>query len=107
MALAAKYQDKFASAHEALFAARMPLTRANIDGLLSKADVDVKRVAGDLEAHNMTITEVLARNELQATAFGFAGTPGFIIGTFRVNGGLDEAGFKQAITAAREAQTKR
>jgi protein-disulfide isomerase len=104
IALATKYQDKFAQTHEALFAAGMPLTRANIHEILSKADVDVKRAIRDLEANGKTITEVLARNELQATTFGFAGTPGFIIGTFRVNGGLDEAGFKQAISAAREAK---
>lgn len=104
IALAAKYQGKFAPSHEALFAARTPLTRKNIHELLSKAGVDVNRAVADLEANNKTINGVLARNELQATAFGFGGTPGFIVGTFRVNGGLDTDGFKQAIAAARQAQ---
>ena len=104
IALAAKYQGKFAQSHEALFAARIPLTRRNIHELLSKADVDVNRALADLDANSKTVGDVLARNQLQATAFGFAGTPGFIVGTFRVNGGLDADGFKQIIAAARQAQ---
>jgi protein-disulfide isomerase len=107
MALAAKYQGKFAQAHEALFAAKAPLTEVLIRELLSKADVDSARAASDLQANLRAIDATLARNETQAVAFGFQGTPAFIVGTFRVNGGLDAAGFKQVIAAARAAQTKR
>jgi protein-disulfide isomerase len=107
IALAAKYQGKFAEAHEALFTARAPLTQAVIPELLSKAGVDPNRAAVDLASNRDTIDGVLARNQTQAAAFGFLGTPAFIVGTFRVNGGLDAAGFKQVITEARAAQMKR
>jgi protein-disulfide isomerase len=104
MALAAKYQGKYAQAHEALFAAKVPLSETVIRDLLAKAGVDPARAASDLDANRDAIDAAIARNHAQAEAFGFLGTPAFIVGTFRVNGGLDAAGFKQVIAAARAAQ---
>ena len=75
--------------------------------LLAKAGVDAARAASDLGANSDAIDAALARNRLMAEAFGFLGTSAFIVGTFRINGGLDAAGFKQVIAAARAAQTKR
>jgi protein-disulfide isomerase len=106
MALAAKYQGKYAQAHEALFAAKVPLSETIIRDLLARAGVDPAKAASDLGANRDAIDAALARNHLQAEAFGFLGTPAFIVGTFRVNGGLDAAGFKQVIAAARAAQAK-
>lgn len=63
----------------------------------------MQRAAADLQSHQQEIDAILQRNQLQAVAFGFAGTPAFIIGTFRVPGALDAAGFKQAIADARAA----
>jgi protein-disulfide isomerase len=104
--LAAKYQGKYAQAHEALFAAKVPLSETVIRDLLTKAGVDPDRAVRDLVANREAIDGTLARNRLQAAAFGFLGTPAFIVGTFRVNGGLDVAGFQQVISAARAAQAK-
>jgi protein-disulfide isomerase len=106
IALAAKYQSKFAEAHEALFAAKVALRQNVVHGILAKAGVDVAKAAADLDANRTAIDSVLARNQRQAVAFGFLGTPGFIIGTFRVNGGLEATGFRQVIAAARAAQVK-
>jgi protein-disulfide isomerase len=103
MALASKFQDKYEQAHDALIAAKTTLTEAAIDDLLAKAGVDVGRASADLAAHAQEIDALLARNNAQARALGFRGTPGFIIGTFRVPGSLDAAGFKQAIADARKA----
>ena len=50
---------------------------------------------------------ILARNNDQATAFGFKGTPAFIIGKFRVPGALTMAQFDQAIADARKAAAKK
>jgi protein-disulfide isomerase len=105
MALAARYQDRYATAHEALFTAKVPLTETVIRELLSNAGVDPARAAGDLAANRNAIDAALARNQAQAQAFGFLGTPAFIVGTFRVNGGLDAAGFKQVIAEARASQS--
>ena len=102
MALASKYQNKYPEAHKALISAKSKLTEAVVRDLLEKAGVDVARTTADLQANQKAIDAVLARNNSQAEAFGFQGTPAFIIGTFRVPGVLDAAGFKQAISDARK-----
>lgn len=106
MALAAQYQEKFAQAHEALFAAKGPLTEASIRALLSKAGIDSAKAADDLEVNRKTIDAALRRNAIQASGLGFLGTPAFIIGPYRVTGGLDAPAFKKAFADAR-AQSKR
>ncbi len=106
MTLASKYQDKYEAAHDALIAAKAKLTEPAVDDLLGKAGVDVTRAAADRDAHMAEIDALLARNDAQARAFGFQGTPGFIIGTFRVPAALNTAGFKRAIADARKAAVK-
>ncbi len=103
MALASKFQNKYEEAHDALIAAKTKLTEAAVDDLLAKAGVDVSRATADRTAHQQEIDALLARNDAQARAFGFRGTPGFIIGTFRVPGSLNADGFKRAISDARKA----
>jgi protein-disulfide isomerase len=103
MALASKFQNKYEDAHDALIAAKTKLTEAAVDDLLAKAGVDVARANADRDAHGQEIDALLARNDAQARAFGFQGTPAFIIGTFRVPGSLNAAGFKHAISDARKA----
>jgi protein-disulfide isomerase len=103
MALASKYQNKYPEAHKALISAKSKLTEAGVRDLLEKAGIDVARTTADLAANQKAIDALLARNNAQAEAFGFQGTPAFIIGTFRVPGVLDAGGFKQAISDARKA----
>jgi len=45
---------------------------------------------------------LLMRNQQQAAAFGFGGTPAFVIGTTIYAGGLDRQALEDAIAAARE-----
>jgi protein-disulfide isomerase len=107
LALAAKYQNKYQEAHDALIGAREKLSDANIPELLTKAGVDVEKARQDLQAHQKTIDDVLTRNDKQADAFGFQGTPGFIVGFFRVPGVVEMKVFKQIIADARAAAKKR
>ena len=107
MALAAKYQDKYVAAHDALMGTASKLTEPRIRELLSNAGIDVDRAAKDLETNAKAIDAILARNNDQATAFGFKGTPAFIIGKFRVPGALTMAQFDQAIADARKAAAKK
>ena len=107
MALAAKYQDKYVAAHDALLGTASKLTEPRIRELLSNAGIDVDRAAKDLETNAKAIDAILARNNDQATAFGFKGTPSFIIGKFRVPGALTMAQFDQAIADARKAAAKK
>jgi protein-disulfide isomerase len=107
LALATKYQDKYVAAHDALMGTASKLTEPRIRELLSNAGIDVDRAAKDLETNAKAIDAILARNNDQATAFGFKGTPSFIVGKFRVPGALTMAQFDQAIADARKAAAKK
>ena len=104
MALATKYQDKYVAAHDALMATNSRLTEPRIRELLAAAGIDVDRTARDLQTNAKAIDAILARNNDQATAFGFKGTPSFIVGKFRVPGVLTMAQFEQVIADARKAK---
>ncbi len=107
MALATKYQDKYVAAHDALMGSASKLTEPRIRELLAGAGIDVDRAGKDLEANAKAIDAILARSNEQATAFGFKGTPSFIVGKFRVAGALTMAQFDQAIADARKAAAKK
>ena len=103
MALASKYQDKFIQAHDALIAVNSKLTEARIREVLAGAGIDLDRLDKDLASNSSAIDAVLARNDDQAAAFEFRGTPSFIVGKFRVPGVLTMAQFGQVIADARKA----
>jgi protein-disulfide isomerase len=103
MALASKFQDKYLQAHEALIGVNSKLTEPRIRELLAGAGIDIARLDRDLVANAKAIDAILARNSDQATAFGFKGTPSFIVGKFRVPGILTMAQFDQVIADARKA----
>jgi protein-disulfide isomerase len=107
LALAAKYQNKYAEAHEALISAPTKLDEARVQELLAKAGVDVKRAQDDLQKNAKTIDAALARTNEQAEALGFRGTPSFIFNTLRFSGVLDGDGFKEAFAAARKAKAEK
>jgi len=106
MVLASKYQDKYFQAHEALIGVASKLTAPRVRELLAGAGIDLDRADRDLIANAKAIDAILARNGDQATAFGFKGTPSFIVGKFRVPGVLTMAQFDQAIADARKAAKK-
>ena len=103
MVLATKYQNKYEAAHRALIGNTGRLTEAVIDDVLAQAGVDVAKAKADLAANTAAIDALLKRNNEQAEAFGFRGTPAFVVGTFRVPGGLTAEQFKLAIADARKA----
>jgi protein-disulfide isomerase len=107
MALASKYQDKYREAHEALIGVNSKLTEPRIHELLAGAGIDVDRATSDLATNAKAIDAILARNNDQATAFGFNGTPSFIVGKFRVPGILTMAEFEQVIADARKAKASK
>lgn len=103
LALATKYQNKYAEAHDALISAKEKLSEANVPTMLAAAGINVDQAAQDLEVHRGEIDAILARNDEQAQAFGFQGTPGFIVGHFRVPGAVGAATFQHIIADARKA----
>jgi len=107
MALASRYQDKFLKAHDAMIGVASKLTEPRIRELLAGAGLDIDRLNRDLASNASAIDAVLKRNNDQATAFGFKGTPSFIVGKFRVPGVLTMAEFDRAIADARKAAAAR
>jgi len=103
MALASRYQDKYVPAHEAMMGVNSKLTEPRIKELLSGVGVDIDRLNRDLATNAKTIDAIIARNNSQAEAFGFKGTPSFIVGKFRVPGILTMEEFGQVIADARKA----
>jgi protein-disulfide isomerase len=103
---ATKYQDKYEAAHRALISHTGKLTEAAIDETLAQAGVDLEKAKADLATNKAAIDTLMKRNTEQAQAFGFLGTPGFVVGTFRVPGGLTAEQFKIAIADARAAAKK-
>ena len=103
MAVASRYQDKFEAAHDALMAVNSKLTDGRIREALAGANIDVDRLNRDLDANASAIDATLRRNNDQAAAFDFRGTPSFIVGKFRVPGVLTIAQFGQVIADARKA----
>lgn len=104
VALAAKYQDKYLPAHEALIGVSSRLTEPRIRELVAGAGIDMDRLNRDLTTNAKAIDTILARNHDQAVAFGFKGTPSFIVGKFRVPGILTMAEFEMVIADARKAK---
>ncbi|MBR1188780.1 DsbA family protein [Bradyrhizobium sp. AUGA SZCCT0240] len=104
MALAAKYQDKFMQAHEAMIGVSSRLTEARARELVAEKGIDMDRLNRDLTTNAKAIDAILARNHAQAEAFGFRGTPSFIVGKFRVPGILTMAEFEMVIKDARKAK---
>ncbi len=103
LVLATRYQNKYQASHDALIGLKGRLTETSLRETLTQAGVDVAKADADLVAHKTEIEAVLKRNNTQAEAFGFRGTPAFIVGTFRIPGVLDAAMFKRAIADARAA----
>src|SRR5947207_5389025 len=107
LVLAAKYQDKYLAAHEALIGVSSRLTEPRVRELLAGAGVDMDRLNKDLSANAKAIDAVLSRNNDQALAFEFRGTPSFIVGKYRVPGVLSMNEFEQVISDARKAKMGR
>jgi protein-disulfide isomerase len=104
MALACKFQDGYATAHDALMGVSSRLTEPRIDELLAAAGIDVDRAKRDLASNDKAIDGILKRNNDQAQGLGFNGTPAFIVGKFRVPGVLTMAQFERVIADARKAK---
>lgn len=107
LVLAAKYQDKFLPAHEALIGVASRLTEPRVRELIAGAGVDMDRLNKDLASNAASIDGVLARNNDQARAFEFRGTPSFIVGKYRVPGVISMKEFEQVIADARKANMGR
>lgn len=101
LAIASKWQNKHAQFHDALMRTTGRLSDASIRAAADRAGVDWARLQRDLQAHEAEIDALLARNSQQAAQLGLQGTPGFIIGTYLIPGGMDLANLRAAVREAR------
>ena len=87
--LAAHYQGRYLAAHNILIDTPTRLsTEAQVRQRLAFAGVDLEQLDKDLAAHGEAIDAILARNNSEAQALGFTGTPGMVIGGIVVPGAL-------------------
>lgn len=104
LALAAKYQGKYETVHDALMG--IPGKQIPDEKMLQAVEasgVDMTRLNADLKKHSDEIAALLKRNFEQADALGMQGTPTYLIGPFRTST-LDYEGFKEALAEARRRQ---
>ena len=105
LVLAAKFQNKFSEAHEALISVQRKLSEENVLSTLAEAGIDISRAKRDLATNQKEIDAILARNQEQANALGFEGPPGFMIGQFRLPVVFNTADLRKFIIDARLAQS--
>lgn len=107
IALAARYQDKYLDVHHALM--NIPgegIPQERMIEEVRKTGVDMTRLDADINGHAEDIGKLIKRNLAIGAAIGFLGTPGFLIGPYRVNQALTYDGFAHAVADARTKQKK-
>lgn len=105
LALGAKYQGKYLAAHHALMS--LPgygISQPQMIEAVRKSGVDMSRLDADIKANGAAITGLLERNLAIADAIGLQGTPGFLVGPYKVNQALTYEGFQHVVADARAKQ---
>jgi len=102
-ALAAQWQGRYLAAHDILIDSPARLaSETQVRNRLALAGVDLARLDRDLAAHKGEIDAILARNNDEARALGYTGTPGLVVGAFVVPGALSLENLRVLITATRK-----
>jgi protein-disulfide isomerase len=107
LALGAKYQGKYLEVHHALM--NIPgegISREQMIEAVRKTSIDLARLDGDMQANEDGIRGLIKRNLTIAEAIGLQGTPGFLVGPYRVNEALTYEGFQHVVADARNKQRK-
>ncbi len=101
LGLAADAQGRYALAVDTLMTVRGRLSFRRTADLLETAGVDVGKARTQIDNRQDSFVGLLARNEAQAKAFGFPGTPGFVIGNAVFKRSMSADDFRTAIAHAR------
>ena len=101
LALAANWQGKYLTAHDALMGATRLASKAQIDEILLHAGLNMTALKKDREDHAAQIDALLKRSDTEAHGMGIRGTPGLLVGRHIINGVYDVAGLEQAVKIAR------
>jgi protein-disulfide isomerase len=80
-ALAASWQGKYLTAHDALIGTTRDLDQtSDVDAVLRAAGLDLTRLAADRDRHASQISALLARSETETQTAGIKGTPALLVG---------------------------
>ena len=107
LALGARYQGKYLEAHHALM--NIPgygIPKEQMIDAVRTSGIDLARRESDMQANADAIHGLIKRNLTIAEAIGLQGTPGFLIGPYKVNEALTYEGFQHAVADARVRQRK-
>lgn len=105
LALAARYQGQYLPVHHALM--NIPgygVSQEQMIEAVRHTGLDLKQLDTDLDGHAVEIAALIKRNLDIAQAIGLKGTPGFLIGPYKVNAALNEQGFARVVADARARQ---
>ena len=100
IALAARWQGKYAAVHDALFQLPRTMDEESIRAAVASAGADMVRLDRDLANRGKEIDAELATVDREARAVGFQGTPGFVIGTLVAPGAIPPAGLADMVNRA-------
>lgn len=103
LVLGAQAQGQYQAAQSALMATEGRLSEAQVDSTLTGAGIDIAAARAAHDADAARWSALLDRNAAQAGAFGFMGTPSYIVGMTLFPGVIDEKTLREAVAAARAA----
>jgi protein-disulfide isomerase len=97
-----RYQGLYLPFHNHLMRAGLH-DEASLRTALAESGGDWARLEADLARHADAIEALLATSARDALQLGLRGTPGFLIGPIRIEGGASKRQFAEAIGRARRA----
>ena len=100
LALGAVALGAYEDVHAALMATDARLSEADVEAIVGRV-VPVDAATDAYHADRATWDALLTRNDFQAAAMGFRGTPAFAIETTLFSGALDRQTLVDAIATAR------
>ena len=100
MALAAAKQGKYAAFHDALFA-KGPPTKETIRAAAEEAGLDMDRAREDGQSDE--VSRELVQNMQLAQAYGFSGTPSFVINGRTYEGAIGRRALERALEQPAES----
>lgn len=106
LALAARWQNRYAQVHDALMTIPGRLDEDKIEKAAIAAGLDLARAERDLSERSAEIGAAFNEASAQAAMLQLQGTPGFVIGSYLIPGGLDLKTMKEIVADVRAAADK-
>ena len=100
LALASAWQGRFAAVHAALFELSRNMAVASIREAAAKSGVDLARLDHDLASRSAELDKAIGDNTVMARALAFEGTPGFVVGRYKVPGAISYAQLEGLVVEA-------